>query len=72
MNTSLLERLRAGLSRTRDVLNTPVEDLLRGRRLLDESALESVEEALLAADLGLPAVREAMEVLRRRSSQICL
>jgi fused signal recognition particle receptor len=70
MKTSLVERLRAGLSRTRDVLNTPVEDLVRGRRLLDESALESVEEALLAADLGLPAVREAMEVLRARSGEI--
>jgi fused signal recognition particle receptor len=70
MKTALVERLRAGLSRTRDVLNTPVEDLLRGRRLLDESALESVEEALLAADLGLPAVSEAMEVLRARSGEI--
>jgi fused signal recognition particle receptor len=70
MKTALAERLRAGLSRTRDVLNTPVEDLLRGRRLLDESALESVEEALLAADLGVPAVSEAMEVLRARSGEI--
>ncbi len=70
MKTALVERLRAGLSRTRDVLNTPVEDLVRGRRLLDEGALESVEEALLAADLGLPAVSEAMEVLRARSGEI--
>ena len=70
MKTSLVERLRAGLSRTRDVLNTPVEDLVRGRRLLDEGALETVEEALLAADLGVPAVSEAMEVLRARSGEI--
>ena len=32
-----------------------------------QDALEAVEEALLAADMGLPAVAEAMEVLRARS-----
>src|SRR4029453_12951201 len=47
-----------------------VEDLVRGRRLLDEQALETVEEALLAADMGVPAVSEAMEVLRARSGEI--
>ena len=52
----LLDRLRGGLARTREVLETPVEDLVRGRRPLDAAALESVEEALIAADLGLPAV----------------
>jgi fused signal recognition particle receptor len=66
----LLDRLRGGLTRTREALNTPIEDLVRGRRPLDAAALESVEEALLAADLGLPAVEEAMGVLRERSGEI--
>jgi fused signal recognition particle receptor len=70
MKTALALRLRAGLSRTREVLNTPVEDLLRGQRPLDAAALESLEEALLAADLGLPAVSEALSVLRERSGEI--
>lgn len=64
------DRLRGGLARTREALTTPIEDLVRGRRPLDAAALESVEEALLAADLGLPAVAEAMEVLRARSREI--
>ena len=67
---SLLDRLKLGLSRTRVVLNTPVEDLVRGRRPLDPADLDSVEEALLAADLGVPAVAEAMELLRARSREI--
>ena len=66
----LLDRLRGGLSRTREVLSTPIEDLVRGRRPLDESALEAVEEALLAADMGLPAVAAAMQVLREQSGRI--
>jgi fused signal recognition particle receptor len=66
----LVDRLRGGLARTREALTTPIEDLVRGRRPLDAAALESVEEALLAADLGLPAVEEAMGVLRERSGAI--
>jgi fused signal recognition particle receptor len=67
---AFLDRLRGGLSRTREVLNAPIEDLVRGRRPLDEAALETVEEALVAADMGMPAVREAVAALREHSGQI--
>ena len=89
---SFRDRFRDGLTRTRQVLNTPVEDLVRGleapgqdlarvlntpvedivrgRRLLDGSDLASIEEALIAADLGMPAVAEALEVLRESSAEI--
>jgi fused signal recognition particle receptor len=66
----LLDRLRGGLVRTREVLETPIEDLVRGRRPLDAAALEAIEEALLAADLGVPAVAEAMEALRVHSGRL--
>jgi fused signal recognition particle receptor len=65
VSASFLDRLRGGLARTREVLETPVGDLLSGRRPLDPAALQALEEALLEADLGLPAVQEAMERLRR-------
>jgi fused signal recognition particle receptor len=89
---SFRDRLRDGLERTRKVLNTPVEDLVRGlevpgqdlarvlqtpvedvvrgRRLLESADLAAIEEALIAADLGMPAVAEALEVLRARSADI--
>jgi fused signal recognition particle receptor len=66
----LLDRLRGGLARTREVLETPIEDLARGRRPLDAAALAEVEEALLAADMGRPAVEDALEVLRAKSGSI--
>jgi fused signal recognition particle receptor len=65
-----LDRLKAGLSRTREALSTPLEDLFRGRRPLDPADLDAVEEALIAADLGLAAVGEAMEQLRAKSGTI--
>ena len=64
------DRLKAGLSRTREALNTPLEDLFRGRRPLDPADLDAVEEALIAADLGLAAVAEAMAQLRVKSGKI--
>jgi len=66
----LLDRLRSGLTRTRAVLNTPLDDLVRGRRPLDEDALAAIEEGLLAADMGLGAVDDAMDVLREKSGRI--
>jgi fused signal recognition particle receptor len=70
LTAPLLDRLKVGLARTRRVLETPVEDLVRGRRPLLPSDLDAVEEALIAADLGLPAVQHALELLRARSSEL--
>jgi fused signal recognition particle receptor len=67
---SFRDRFRKGLERTRDILNADVMDLARGQRPLDPRDLETIEEALIAADLGLPAVQDAMEVLRQRSSEL--
>jgi fused signal recognition particle receptor len=65
-----LNRLRLGLQRTRAVLEMPVGDLLRGRRPLEPADLEAVEEALLAADLGMAAVQDAMAALRESSGAL--
>jgi fused signal recognition particle receptor len=65
-----LDRLKAGLSRTRDILNTDVGDLARGRRPLQPEDLEAVEESLIAADMGLAATQQAMDVLREKSAGI--
>jgi fused signal recognition particle receptor len=67
---SLLDRLKKGLTRTRAVLEMPVEDLLRGQRPLDAADLERIEEALIAADLGVASAAEAVAVLRERSGEI--
>ena len=67
---SFRERLKNGLRRTRDILNADVQDLVRGRRPLEASDLDAIEEAMIAADMGVPAAHDAMEVLREKSSQI--
>jgi fused signal recognition particle receptor len=70
MTSTFLDRFRKGLEKTRDILNADVEDLVRGRRPLKPGDLDAIEEGLIAADFGLPATQQAMEVLREKSAQI--
>jgi fused signal recognition particle receptor len=59
-------RLKAGLARTREVLNTPVSELF-ARRRVDESLYEDLETALLQADCGVSATQWLIESLRTRA-----
>ena len=63
--TSWAARLKAGLARTREVLETPVSELFTRRRL-DESLYEALETALLTADCGVDATSSLVEGLRAR------
>ena len=47
-------RLRAGLERTRKILNTDLGDLFSGTRI-DDAFFEELESTLLAADVGVAA-----------------
>jgi fused signal recognition particle receptor len=61
-------RLKAGLARTRDVLNTPVTELLKRQRV-DESLYEELETALLQADCGVSATQALLDAVRKRKPQ---
>src|SRR5688572_15166036 len=63
--TSWAARLKAGLARTRDVLNTPVSELFT-RRKIDEALYEELETALLQADCGVEASRALIEEIRKK------
>ncbi|HZE61841.1 MAG TPA: signal recognition particle-docking protein FtsY [Burkholderiales bacterium] len=59
-------RLKNGLARTREVLNTPVSELFTHRRV-DESLFEDLETALLQADCGVPATDRLIGALREKA-----
>lgn len=63
--TSWAARLKAGLARTREVLDTPVSELF-SRRRIDESLFEALENALLSADCGVEATASLLASLRAR------
>jgi fused signal recognition particle receptor len=59
------QRLKQGLKRTRDVLNTPVSELVMGRSVAPVT-LEDLETALLMSDVGVEATRFLLEDLQQR------
>lgn len=63
---SFFSRLKAGLSKTRELLLMNVEAVARGIGPVDESVLSDLEEALILADAGAELAQEYVETLRRK------
>ncbi|MBI5899404.1 MAG: signal recognition particle-docking protein FtsY [Rhodocyclales bacterium] len=57
------ERLKAGLSRTRATLNTPLSELF-SRGKIDDELLEDLESTLLMADCGIEATQWLLAELK--------
>ncbi|MDJ0880648.1 MAG: signal recognition particle-docking protein FtsY [Gammaproteobacteria bacterium] len=60
----LYSRLKRGLTKTRDVLNTDVIDLIQGQKDIDMDQLELLEDHLLMADVGIEATQKITGHLR--------
>jgi fused signal recognition particle receptor len=61
------DRMKQAVSRTRESLSTRIEGIVALTRQVDEQALEDLENALLASDLGLPTTTAVLDVLRDRA-----
>jgi len=64
---SVTGKLRSGLQRTRSVLFSDLQDLLPGRKSIDQNFLDNLEEHLISADLGIDATATIINTL---SSQL--
>jgi len=62
---SWTDRLKAGLSLSREQLARPLATVF-GRKALSEEALAELESALIMADVGMPATEHLLEDLRAR------
>jgi len=65
-----MSRLRRGLTKTRDFLNTDIEDLFSGKRQIDDDLLEELEELLITADIGVQTTMDLMDAITRKASKI--
>ena len=61
---SFFDKLKAGLSKTKNALFGQIGNLLRGFSKVDEDLLDELEELLISADIGVTATDEIMEQLR--------
>ena len=62
----LLERLKAGIQKTRTGLMEKLEDAVSGRKEIDAGVLDELEYALITADIGSKTTNEILERIRQR------
>src|SRR5258708_12095346 len=63
---NLLDRLKAGIEKTRTGLVDRLEDAIAGRKEIDADLLDELEFALITADIGVNTVSEILETIRQR------
>jgi fused signal recognition particle receptor len=61
---SFFQRLKQGLSKSRESLHQNIGSIFQNRRW-DEASLDAMEESLIAADVGVKASQKLMDALRR-------
>jgi fused signal recognition particle receptor len=60
------ERLKSGLSKTRKLLMTDVDDIILGSKQIDQALFDELEERLIVADVGPSFTAELIESLREK------
>ncbi|MCA1795059.1 MAG: signal recognition particle-docking protein FtsY, partial [Desulfobacteraceae bacterium] len=68
--TGIFSRLKTGLSKTRDVLNTDINELFTSNRKIDDSLFEELEEVLITSDLGMDITMDMMGRIRKRAGRL--
>jgi len=67
MALSLFDRMKQAVARTRDSLSGSLTSVIALTREVDDASLDSLELALLAADIGAPTTAEIITRLRGRA-----
>jgi fused signal recognition particle receptor len=65
-NSISFQRLKDGLSKTRDNLFGKIQRIIAGKSKIDDDVLEGIEEVLIGGDVGVDATTKIIDNLRRR------
>ena len=68
--TGFFKRLKNGLSKTRKLLSTDINDLFAGKGKIDNQLLEELEERLITSDLGVQTTLDLIQSVSGKSSKI--
>ena len=60
-STGIYKRLKNGLSKTRKILSTDIDELFAGNRKIDEELLEELEELLITSDIGVQTTMDLIQ-----------
>jgi fused signal recognition particle receptor len=68
--SDFLSRLKQGLSRTRKILTTDIDELFADNRKIDDELLEELEELLITSDIGVQTSIDLIDNISRKSWEI--
>ena len=68
--SGFFKRLKSGLSKTREILTTDINDLFTGKRKIDDELLEELEELLITSDIGVQTTMDLIQSISIKSSEI--
>jgi fused signal recognition particle receptor len=69
---TLLDKLKASVTKTKAALSETVDAIFLGERKIDPSLLKELETALLSADLGVRTTREILDAVREKMDRNAL
>ena len=69
---SLLDKLKASVSKTKAALSETVDTIFQGQRKIDPALLKQLETALLSADLGVATTKEILESVKEKLDRSAL
>ncbi len=68
--STVFSRLKSGLSKTRQVLTTDINELFVSNKAIDEDLFEEMEELLITSDLGIDITMAMMEKIKKKAKRL--
>ncbi len=69
-SSGMLCHLKQGLSKTRKILTTDIDELFSGKKKIDDELLEDLEALLITADMGVETTMELMEKISQKAKKL--
>lgn len=68
-NISFFEKLKTGLTKTRNALTKNLDNLIFGKRVIDKELFDELEEILISADMGPQFTYDLIDDVKQRVSR---
>jgi fused signal recognition particle receptor len=69
VNTGFIEKLKTGMTKTRNALTKNLDNLVFGKKVLDKELFEALEELLITADMGPQFAADLIDDVKERISR---
>jgi len=69
-SSGFFKRLKHGLSKTRQLLTTDIDELFSGKQKVDDDLLEELEELLITSDIGVQIAMDLIQDISKKSAAI--